>query len=41
MEKLALKRGVFYEGDTQDLRVVSPTPVVSEARCGFIETLAG
>ena len=41
MEKLALKRGVFYEGDTQDLRIVSPTPVVSEAHCGFIETPGG
>lgn len=41
MEKLALKRGLFYEGDTQDLRVVSPTPVVSEAHCGFIEMPGG
>jgi len=41
IDKLALKRGVFYEGDSQDLRVVTPTPVVSEAHCGFVETPGG
>jgi hypothetical protein len=41
IDKLALKRGVFYEGDSQDLRVVTPTPVVSEAHCGFVETTGG
>ncbi len=36
MEKLAVQRGIFYEGDYHDLRAIHPTPVVSQASCGFI-----
>ena len=36
MEKLALRRGLFYEGDTQDLRAIHPTPVISPISCAFI-----
>jgi hypothetical protein len=41
IEKLAVRRGVFYEGDNNDLRAIHPTPVVSRASCPFITTPAG
>lgn len=39
MEKLALFKGTYYEGDNQDLRVIHPTPVVSAISCPFISLI--
>lgn len=36
MDKLALRRGIFYEGDSQDLRAILPSPVISPLSCAFI-----
>ncbi|HQU08217.1 MAG: hypothetical protein B7Z60_06330 [Ferrovum sp. 37-45-19] len=41
MEKLALRRGLFYEGDTQDLRPIYPTPVISPISCAFFTPVGG
>ena len=41
MEKLALFKGAYYEGDSQDLRVIHPTPVVSAISCPFLSLPGG
>jgi len=41
MEKLVLRRGLFYEGDTQDLRAIYPTPVISPISCAFFTPVDG
>jgi hypothetical protein len=41
MEKLALIKGTYYEGDSQDLRIIHPTPVVSAISCPFISLIGG
>lgn len=41
MEKLVLRKGVFYEGDANDLRAIYPTPVVSHASCALIKQVGG
>ena len=33
MEKLVVIKGAYYEGDADDLRLIHPTPVVSEFLC--------
>ena len=38
MEKLAILRGVIYEGDDHYIRAIYPTPVISPASCDFIST---
>ncbi|MHB0991700.1 MAG: hypothetical protein ACYC0M_10530 [Burkholderiales bacterium] len=41
MEKLVLRRGFFYEGDSQDLRAIHPTPTISSVTCPFITSDGG
>lgn len=36
MEKLVVSQGLFYEGNTNDLRAIHPIPVVSHVSCEFI-----
>ena len=36
MEKLVIRRGVFFEGNRQGLRAIHPMPVISTASCNFI-----
>lgn len=38
MEKLVIRRGVFFEGNRQGLRVIQPMPVISTASCEFINS---
>lgn len=39
MNKLAVRAGVFYEGDNWDLRLIHPTPVISSLSCDFVVTV--
>ncbi|EQD36681.1 hypothetical protein B1A_07836 [mine drainage metagenome] len=41
LDKFVLHRGVYYEGDSQDLRAIHPTPVVSRATCNFLDSGGG
>lgn len=36
MERLALWRGTFYEGDSRNVRAIHPAPVISQATCDFV-----
>jgi len=36
MERLALWRGTFYEGDSRNVRAIHPAPVISQAACDFV-----
>jgi len=38
---LAIRRGLAYEGDAYFLRAIHPTPIITQARCGFIEPVPG
>jgi hypothetical protein len=36
MGKLAVLQGIYYEGNSHDLRVIHPSPVISPLSCSFI-----
>lgn len=39
MERLALWRGTFYEGDSRNVRAIHPAPVISQAVCDFVSVI--
>lgn len=39
MERLALWRGTFYEGDSRNVRAIHPAPVISQAACDFVSII--
>lgn len=41
MNKLVFRKGVFFEGDNNDLRAIHPTPIISSFSCSFIHAIGG